>query len=72
MFIYFNGCFLTTVEYRINKNFDVTIADPVIMLFGDDINYINRKWYSIYTITLYLIVCVGLLMYRFYPFKVIL
>ena len=68
MFIYFNGCFLTTVELRIKRDLDVTIADPVILLFGDDINNANRKWYSIYTIILYLMASMGVLMFRFYPF----
>ena len=66
MFIYLNGCFLSTLEYKINQ-LDVTIADPIIMLFRDDITYKNRVWYSIATISLYLLFSVGLLMYRFYP-----
>ena len=67
MFIYLNGCFLSTLEYKIN-GLDVTIADPIIMLFKDDITYKNRVWYSIATISIYLLFSVGLLMYRFYPF----
>ena len=66
MFVYLNGCFLSTLEYKINQ-LDVTIADPIIMLFGDDITYKNRVWYSITTISLYLLFSIGLLMYRFYP-----
>ena len=67
MFVYLNGCFLSTLEYKIN-NLDVTIADPIIMLFGGDITYANRVWYSIATISIYLVFCVCLLAYRFYPF----
>lgn len=68
MFIYLNGCFLSALEYKINKQ-DITIADPIIMLCNDTINYKNRVAYSIVTIGTYLLFCVALLLYRFYPFS---
>lgn len=67
MFIYLYGCFLSSLEYKINK-LDVTIADPVIMLFGGDITPANRVSYSITTIVIYLLIATSLLLYRFYNF----
>ena len=68
MFIYLKGCFLSSLEYKMNK-LDITIADPLIMLFGDDITPENRVTYSITTIVIYLIFATALLLYRFYPFS---
>lgn len=68
MFIYMYGCFLSAFEYKINK-LDVTIADPVIMIFGGDITPENRVNYSINTIIIYLILATALLIYRFVPFE---
>lgn len=67
-FIYLNGCFLSALEYKINKQ-DVTIADPIIMLFRDDITLENRIFYSISTIGLYLFFALVVLICRFYPFE---
>ena len=68
MFVYMYGCFLSSLEYKINK-LDITIADPVIMLFGGDITPANRVGYSITTIVIYLIFATTLLLCRFYPFQ---
>lgn len=65
LFLYLNGCFLTSLEYKINE-LDVTIADPIIMLFGGDINAKNRVVYSVTTIVIYLLVAAFVLFYRFY------
>lgn len=65
MFIYLDGCFLSSLEYKINK-LDVTIADPMIMLFKDDITTENRIFYSITTIIIYLIFSLLILYFRFY------
>lgn len=65
MFIYLDGCFLSSLEYKINK-LDVTIADPMIMLFKDDITTENRIFYSITTIIIYLIFSLLVLYFRFY------
>ena len=65
MFIYLNGCFLTSLEYKINGQ-DITIADPIIMLCNDTINYENRQTYTIYTILLYILIATLVVVYRFY------
>ena len=65
MFIYLNGCFLTSLEYKINGQ-DITIADPIIMLCNDTIHYENRETYTIYTVILYIAIATCILLYRFY------
>ena len=65
MFIYLDGCFLSVTEYKI-KNIDINIADPLIMLFNADINHKNRFKYSIYTISMYMIIVTGIMLYRFW------
>jgi hypothetical protein len=65
MYIYLDGCFLSSLEYKINKS-DITIADPLIMIFGDDITHNNRFWYSIITIILYVIIAICVTYYRFF------
>ena len=66
LFLYLNGCFLSSFEYKVNK-LDITIADPIIMLFGGDINARNRLVYSITTIVIYLAIAASVLFYRFNP-----
>ena len=65
LFIYLNGCFLSALEYKINKQ-DITIADPVVMLFNDDITPENRKFYSIFIISLYIVFSFFIIIWRFY------
>tara|TARA_Y100000768_G_scaffold388516_1_gene384896 strand:+ start:968 stop:1414 length:447 start_codon:yes stop_codon:yes gene_type:complete len=65
MFIYLNGCFLSSLEYKINKQ-DITIADPIIMLCNDEITPKNRIFYSIFTISLYIFLAFLIILYRFY------
>lgn len=45
-FFYFNGCFLTIIEYKLCKD-DITIIDPYIILCKDEITIENRYYYTI-------------------------
>lgn len=65
LFVYLRGCFLSLTEYKFGKK-DITIADPVIMLFNGDITPQNRIWYSLAVIIPYIIIATGIMAYRFY------
>ena len=64
LFIYLNGCFLTLVEYKLD-NQNVTIVDPVIMLFGDKTTKKNRMYYSIISVCVYLFIATIVMSRRF-------
>ena len=65
LYLFLDGCFLTGVEIKIGKK-DVNVADPIIMFFGDDINFDNRIRYSIYAIIFFLISTTAIMYYRFW------
>ena len=65
LFLYIDGCFLSMLEYKINR-MDVNIADVIIMLFKDDITPANRITYSILSFLVYMILTSVILLCRFY------
>lgn len=60
-FFYFNGCFLTIVEYKLCKN-DINIIDPYILLCKDKVTMENRYYYTLGVSISYFSV-VGLILY---------
>ena len=57
-FFYFDGCFLTILEYKLTSQ-DINIIDPLIYLLKDEVNPKNRYIYTIgLTIVYFLIVSV--------------
>ena len=46
LFIYFNGCFLTTIENKLEKN-STNIIDPYIYILGDIPDNHNRNYYTL-------------------------
>ena len=42
MFWYFNGCFLSSVEYKLNKKLDINVVDPLVLAFGEEITAKTR------------------------------
>jgi len=45
-FFYFQGCFLTIIEYKLCKN-DLNIIDPYIVVFSDEVTNKNRYKYTL-------------------------
>ena len=46
LFLYFNGCFLTTIENKLEKN-STNIIDPYIYILGDIPDNHNRNYYTL-------------------------
>jgi len=43
LYIYFSGCLLTVIEYKLTNNFDLNITDPYLNILNIPINNINRR-----------------------------
>ena len=66
IFFYFNGCFLSVVEYKLD-NQDITMMDPLIYMCGDKVNKQTRNTYSLYIGTYYVFILMCILKLRFDP-----
>jgi hypothetical protein len=44
IYYYFDGCFVSYLEYKLSKKKYVNVIDPYLGLLGYDINDENRKW----------------------------
>ena len=66
-FLYFDGCIITNIEYKLckNKNKFVNVIDPFLCILGREINSNNRYNYSILWAILYLGSCFIILLYKF-------
>jgi hypothetical protein len=66
LYIYFHGCFITQLEYKLySKNF-VNIVDPYLIIFNQECNN-NNRFYGTFVIALtYFIVVSIILYYRFF------
>ena len=42
LFWYFNGCFLSNLEYKLHKENDVNVVDPIVFAFGKKISKESR------------------------------
>ena len=42
LFWYLNGCFLSNLEYKLNKDIDINVVDPVVTAVGDKISKKSR------------------------------
>ena len=42
LFWYLNGCFLSSVEYKLNKKLDINVVDPLVLAFGEEITAKTR------------------------------
>ena len=65
LFIYLYGCCLTVAEYKLCRQ-DITIADPLIMIFGDDITKNSRINYSLAFMSSYFIISLCVIASRFW------
>ena len=64
MYIIFDGCALTMLEERLCKE-QYTLVDPFIELSGREINYINRKSFTLWIMIPHLIIVLLIFYFRF-------
>jgi len=64
MYILLGGCILTILEQRLCKE-NYTIFDPFIKLIGLEINFKNRKLFTLYTIVTFLTIILSIFYFRF-------
>ena len=67
MFFYFDGCYLTILEYKFLKE-DINIIDPIIYLMNDKVTPKTRYYYTISTTITYFTI-VSLILYVRYKYK---
>ena len=67
MFFYFDGCYLTILEYKFLKE-DINIIDPIIYLMNDKVTPKTRYYYTIATTITYFTI-VTLILYVRYKYK---
>jgi len=66
LYIYFHGCFITHLEYKLYSKKFVNIVDPYLVVFNQSRNNTTR-FYGTFAVALaYFIVVTILLYYRFY------
>ena len=63
LFLYFNGCFLTTIENKLEKD-SVNIIDPYIYLMNDIPNKNNRFYYTLQLSFFYFLVTAFIFYFR--------
>lgn len=63
-FLIFNGCIISSIEYRLD-NVDITIMDPVIEIFKQEINQQTRMTVSRWAAILYLTFAISIYYIRF-------
>ena len=65
LFFYFNGCFITIVEYKLDKENFINIADPYLYITNSELTDENRYYSIIYIGIFYMIVSAWILLYKF-------
>lgn len=64
MFNYLKGCFISNIEYKLDRHDFVNIVDPYLVIFGYPINHDTRFDGTKYLVTLYFIISFMLLFIR--------
>lgn len=65
LFFYFNGCFITIVEYKLDRENFINIADPYLYMTNSELTDENRYYSIIYIGIFYMIVSTWILLYKF-------
>ena len=65
LFFYFNGCFITIVEYKLDKENFINIADPYLYMTNSELTDENRYYSIIYIGIFYMIVSTWILLYKY-------
>uniref|UniRef100_A0A6C0BSI7 Uncharacterized protein n=1 Tax=viral metagenome TaxID=1070528 RepID=A0A6C0BSI7_9ZZZZ len=66
LFVYFRGCFLTIIEYKLDKENFMNIADPYLHLYNIEITNDNRYYSILYIAIFYMVFVSWLLLYKYY------
>lgn len=66
LYLYFDGCFLTMLEYKLNNHNFVNIIDPFLNMTKLPINSRNRNIYTLYISEVYFYAVFILLLLRYY------
>ena len=64
MFFYFDGCYLTILEYKFLKE-DINIIDPIIYLMHDKVTPKTRYYYTITATIIYFTIVTSILYVRY-------
>ena len=64
MFFYFDGCYLTILEYKFLKE-DINIIDPIIYLMNDKVTPKTRYYYTISATITYFTIVASILYVRY-------
>jgi hypothetical protein len=64
LFIYLHGCFVTHLEYKLNKKKFINIIDPYLMYFDYPLNNDTRYFGTMCVVAVYFISIVPILYFR--------
>ena len=64
LFIYLHGCFVTHLEYKLNKKKFINIIDPYLMYFDYPLNNDTRHFGTMCVVTVYCISIAPILYFR--------
>jgi len=64
LFIYLYGCFVTHLEYKLNKKKFINIIDPYLMYFDYPLNNDTRHFGTMCVVTVYFISILPILYFR--------
>lgn len=65
-FIYFKGCFITIIEYKLDKDNFINIADPYLHINGMEVTNDNRYYVILYIAIVYMVILSWILLYKYY------
>lgn len=65
LYLYFNGCFITTVENKLDPG-GINIIDPYLYYLGVDITDKNRHYYTLQISGIYFAIVTPILLMRIY------
>jgi len=64
LFIYFKGCFVSHLEYKLDNTNFINIMDPYLVTLNWEINEENRYNITLYMVSLYFILMFTILYFR--------
>jgi hypothetical protein len=65
LFFYFEGCFITIVEYKLDQENHINIIDPYLYLYDIEINDDNRYKYTLFISLIYFTVVGCVLTFKY-------
>lgn len=64
LYIYLRGCFVSHLEYKLHKENFINISDPILLLFDYPINKENQFKATLYSVIVYFISVIFILLIR--------